>query len=537
LAALALAASACIGSIGDPAGGDPNPGVETEGLDPAPAHLRRLLARQYTNAIADLLGAPAAEVVTPPSDVPVNGFESIGAAQLALGDDAVTKYETSARNAARVAIADSARIAQLLGCTPQGASDAQCLEQLITRFGRLAWRRPLSAEEVAAYLPVAQAAAAEYDDFNVGVEYAIAALLQSPNFLYRIELGEPIEGNPNVRRLTAYELATKMSFFLLDTTPDAELLDAAEAGQLATVEGIEAQARALLARPAAQRALSALYGEVLELAKLDSLAKDPALYPQISETLPAAMREETMRVIEDIVWTRNADARELVTADWTYVNAELAALYGMPTPASSDFEKVTWPAEQPRRGLMGQAGFLSAFAHYGSTSPTLRGKFVVTRLLCRSIPAPPPDVATDLPPASGEIRTMKEKLEAHMSVEKCAACHKLMDPIGLALENFDGLGVFRTTENDVTIDTSGEIAGMPFAGPVDLANIIASDPDLASCTTRNLYRHAFGHVETAGEKTSVALLEQRFVGSGFRVQELLAAMAASEAFRLVGVEP
>jgi hypothetical protein len=222
--ASALCVSACVGEIGD-AGA---PGIETPGLAPARAPLRRLLARQYRNAIADLLGEAAAAAVTPPDDVEVNGFESIGAAQLVVGDDAVSKYEASARAAAAAAMNDLAGIAFVPGCSPTGQGDAACHAEFVRGFGSLAWRRLLTTEEIADYVHVAQQAAQARGDFYAGIEHAIAALLQSPNFLYRIEIGEPIEGNATVRRLGSFELATKMSFFLLDTTPDAQLLNAAE---------------------------------------------------------------------------------------------------------------------------------------------------------------------------------------------------------------------------------------------------------------------------------------------------------------------
>jgi hypothetical protein len=274
---------------------------------------------------------------------------------------------------------------------------------------------------------------------------------------------------------------------------------------------------------------------VLGIRALDGIAKDPAVYPQFTDTLRHAMREETMLVIEEIVWRQNGDARELFTAPWTFVNAELAGLYGIAAPEGDGFAKVALPPDQPRAGVLGHASFLSTFSHFGSTSPTLRGKAIRNRLLCQSIPAPPPDVPTDLP-STADAQTMRERLIAHQAVASCAGCHKLMDPLGLSLENFDGIGAYRQTENGFAIDTSGELDGAPFADPRGLAALLAADPDVAACTVKNVFRHAFGHVETQGERTSIALLEEAFVASGHRLRELLVDMVSSEVFRLVAVE-
>jgi hypothetical protein len=537
---IAASLVACIGNIGDrtdgKAGDDGDvPGIETKGLEPAPPKLRRLLGRQYINSVRDLLGDGAASAAEPPGDTAINGFDSIGAAQLALGDDAVQKYETSARGVAAAAMGDGAKLATLLGCEPSGPTDAACHESFVSRFGRLAWRRPLAAEETAPYVALAQAAATEYGDFYAGVEWAIAGLLQSPNFLYQVEVGELIEGSI-ARKLDGYEVATRMSFFLLDTTPPEALLDAAEAGQLDDDDGVREMARELIAQPAARAALASFYSEVFALRDLDTLTKDSTEFPQYTSTLALAMREETLHLIDDIVWERDTSFSELFSADYTFVNAELAALYGIDAPAGSEFTRVDLPVEQQRAGFLGHASFLSLFAHVATTSPTLRGKFVRERVLCQSIPAPPNDVEFDLP-SDEEAKTMREKMAAHQENPSCAGCHVLMDGIGLSFENFDPIGVHRTTENDVDIDATGEIPGMgSFDGVKELSELLATQPEVAACVVRNLYRHATGHVETDGEKPALDLLVQAFAASDNRMQELLVELVASEGFRLVGVE-
>lgn len=529
----------CVGDIGDRTGGGSQvdgPVLETEGLVPATPSLRRLLARQYVNAIRDLLGADAALVAAPPADTSINGFESIGAAQLAMGDDAVKAYEASARAVATAAMGNADNIDVLLGCTATGPADAACHEKFVTTFGRLAFRRPLADDEIASYAKVAQAAAASFGDFHAGVEYAIAAILQSPSFLYQVELGAPVEGSASFRKLTGLELASRMSFFLLDTTPTAELLDAAVAGELDDAEGARAVARAMLAKDGARSAIENLYSEVFRLGKLDDLTKDATLFPQFSPGLAQAMKQETLHLIDDIVWERDADFRELYTADYTFVDPELAALYGVDAPADGEWAKVTLPAEQGRAGLLGQASFLSLFAHVSTTSPTLRGKFVRERLLCQSIPAPPNNVNTTLPDNT-DAKTMRDKLMQHQADPSCAGCHKLMDNIGLGFENFDPIGAYRATENDQPIDASGDLSGKSFDGVRELAQVLADDPSVLACIVRNVYRHSMGHVETSGEKPAITALSGAFEEGGGSLQGLLVELVASEAFRMVGVAP
>ncbi|MEJ7734866.1 MAG: DUF1592 domain-containing protein [Polyangiaceae bacterium] len=544
----AFTSTACIGSIGDssegsdgpngnnPSGGGPIPGVETEGLEPEPAHLRRLLSRQYANSIADLLGDAAALVAEPPSDTALNGFDSIAAAQLALGDDAVQKYETSAMAVAAAAMGDQANIDGYLGCSPTGAADVDCHRSFVKTFGRLAFRRTLLSEEVEAYTTVAQAAATEYDDFYAGVEWAIAGLIQSPNFLYQVEVGDAIDGIDHARRLSSLEVATRLSFFLLDTTPSADLLDAAEAGDLDDKAGIAEVARGLMdGNDAARAALNSFYSEVFGLRDLGAMVKDTAVYSQFTPALAEAMKQETLALIEDLVWERDTDFRELLSADYTFVNAELAQFYGMSPPEGDGFVKVDLPAEQGRAGLLGQASFLSLFSHISLTSPTLRGKFVRERLLCQSIPAPPNDVDFELP-SDEEAKTMKQKLQMHQENPSCAGCHVLMDGIGLSMEHFDGVGAFREMDNGETLDVTGEIEAGKFEGVAELGSLLAQQDQVAACFVRNFYRQATAHVETKGEAPAIEELVGNFDAGEYRVQDLLVALVASDAFRFVGVE-
>jgi hypothetical protein len=246
------------------------------------------------------------------------------------------------------------------------------------------------------------------------------------------------------------------------------------------------------------------------------------------------MKEETLALINDVVWDRDADYRDVLDADYTFMNAELAAFYGADIPEGAEgFVKVPVPPDQKRGGFFGHAGFLALFSHTKTTSPTLRGKFVRERMLCQSIPAPPNNVVTEFPPEA-EAKTAREKLAAHQKIASCAGCHIKMDNIGFGLENFDAIGAFRETENGAEIDAKSDLDGAPFDGAKELGTALREAPEVPLCIARNIFRHATGHVETPGEEQAVAELGDAFERSGYKLQDLLVELVASDAFRYVG---
>ncbi len=506
-----------------------------KGFEPPAPTMRRLLARQYLNAIGDLLGPEAKAAASAPADNPINGFDMIGAAQLNIGDVAVVDYEKSARAAASAAL-EGTRIEDYLTCTPTGPMDEACLDTFVKSLGRLAFRHTLSDDEAADIVAVGLQAGEAYDSFDSALQYAIATTLQSPSFVYQVEVGEALGKDPKVRKLSANELATRMSFFLTDSTPDTALLDLAESGALDSDEGLRAAAESLVAKPETALAIGAMYDEILGLRALATISKSTELFPEYSPTLAASMRQETLQLLNDVVFTKDADFGELFTANRTFVDAELAALYGVAAPPAGEWQEVTFPEDQPRAGFFGQAAFLSTQAHIELTSPTLRGKFVRERLLCQSINPPPNDVVTEFPDDEG-LKTMRERLEVHQENPSCAGCHSLTDPIGLAFENFDAIGRYRETENDVTIDPSGELdESGAFADGSDLAELLVEHPDFTECLVRNVYRASLGHVETDGEEVVVDHLVSGFDDDGRRLRAFLVELVVSDAFRFVGAE-
>jgi hypothetical protein len=507
-------------------------GSETTPPRHAEPRLRRLLAHQYTSSIAALLGPRAAAVAAPPADIANAGFESIGAAELSPSDMALGQYEASANAVVNAALGDVAALPARIGCTPTGEADTACFQTFARTFGRRAFRRPLTEDEVMRYSQLAQTAAGRYHDAYAGIGYAISAFLQSPNFVYQVEIGEVDEAEPSRRRLTSYEMATRLAYFLTSTMPDDALLDVAEQGQLVTPEQVRAVAMDLVSRAEAREALDGFYEERMKLRELAGLQKDQAAFPLYTPALAESMRRESLLLLRDIVWDRDVDYRELYTAPYAFVDSSLARLYGTAAVTSGTFEKRMLPA--PRQGVFGEAAFLSIEAHPASTSPTRRGRFVEERVLCTEIPPPPPDVNTQLPmPPPDMPRTMRERLATHTASERCAACHARMDGIGLALENFDAIGAFRTTDQGLPIDASGVIADVAaFDGLPGLGQVVREQPELHRCWVRSLYRHATGHVEAEGDEVALADVETTFTES-YKVKSLLVEIVVSDAFRFV----
>lgn len=522
-ASATLAWSGCQTEEGPPL--RPEPSIT---LEPAQPVLHRLTDAQYRNSIRDLLGE---SIVVPPSlepDIATSGLLQIGASKTTISPWGVEQYEAAAFKIAQQALAEEHRGA-LVPCQPAGVIDLDCAQRFVTEFGKKVYRRPLTSEEVAPLVRTATTAAGVLADFHQGLEFALATMLQSPNFLFRVELGE---ADGEGRRYTSLEMATRLSYFIWNTTPDAQLLEAAESGALLTDEGLSAQVERLLASDRAKDGVRNFFTDLYELYELDHLSKDPTLYAHFSPDLGEAAREETLLGLEHLIFDKEGDFRDIFIADRTFVNRRLAAIYSVPAGSRDGFSEVELPIESGRRGLLGQVSFLALQSHAVSTSPTLRGLFVRQVLLCGEIPPPPVNVNTALPEPSVDARSLRERIEkGHLTIPACAGCHVEMDPIGLGLESFDGVGRFRTKDNEVPIDASGELDGVPFTDAYELAQVVRDHPDLGSCFVRNLYRYATGNVDQPGEASQLDWLTWSFERAEYRVKPLIREIAMSAGFR------
>jgi hypothetical protein len=494
--------------------------------------MRRLLARQYTNAVAALLGPDAAAFAKPPTDIAAQGFDSIGAATLTPSDSHLNAYEKSARLISEHVVSDVSKLPALLGCTPANAQDAACFTTFVTKFGKRAFRRTLTPEEITRYVNVAMATATRYNNANAGIAYVISAFLQSPYFLYQVEVGELDPSDGSRKRLTSVEMATRLAFFLTDRPPDDAMIDAAEQGKLLSRDEIRAKALELVERPEARDALDAFYLERFKLRELSGVMKDAAKFPSWKPELRDAMKTESLSLLRDVVWNNNSDYRDIFTANYAFVNTDLAALYGTQPVTGTGFEKRMLP--QGRVGVFGQAAFLALEAHPTTTSPTRRGRFVSERMLCLEIPPPPPNVVTELPEPMGGHKTMRERLKVHNENPSCASCHVRMDGIGLALENFDAMGKFRMTDEGLPIDASGEIYNVAkFDGLGGLSQLMLGREELHNCWVRSLYRHATGHLEAEADEDALKDVDAEFANADYRLKQLLVEIVVSDAFRFV----
>jgi hypothetical protein len=486
------------------------------------AALRRLTATQYRNAIGDLLGTSSAAAVKLEDDARLNGLTSIGASVTSVSTRGTELFEQSADQVVSAALSDPARRSSLVGCEP---GQAACLQQFVSRFGRRAWRRDLSTEEVARYVALAQRGATRAADPWAGLRWALTALLQSPHFLYRVELGRADPADPGRRLLTPFELASRLAFFLTDRPPDDSLLEAAARDDLSPA-GLEAQARRLLSLPAAVAAVETFYDDYLDLGGLAELTRDAAF----TATLKAALRAETVQTLRALTFDEGRDFRSVFTSRATFLTPELSRFYGLDSATG----RGEYPAATVRQGLLMHGSLLALTAHDTTTSPTRRGKFLRETVLCQSIPDPPPNVQTTLPGSDGGKTTTRQRVQAHAQDPACATCHALMDPIGLGLENFDASGRYRTAEDGRPIDASGTLDGVAFDGPAGLARAVSEHPGLAACFTNTVLRQAAGALLVTPDEQGVAGdLERRFREAAHSVRALLLEVVTHPGFRHV----
>ncbi len=531
LLGLMVVMGACAPDAKRPVPGDDRERVVPEVDLPSPT-LRRLTQQQYGRAIHDFFGP---EVVLPSSlepDEAVEGLLTIGSSLTTISPLGVEQYEDAAFDIAAQVMEDPALRDELVPCTPQETFGDACAEQFFVDLGRRAWRRPLTADELDRLVGISMMAQGTLGDFYAGLSYGIAALLQSPNFLFRVELGAVDEAG--IRRFTDYEMAARLSFLLWDRHPDEELLDAANAGELTTDAGLASQVERLIADERIEQGIRSYFTDMYGLYGLDDLNKDPTIFTHMSPEVGPSAREETLLGILHLVLEEDGDYRDLLTTQRAFLDKRLASIYAVRAPAREGFGVTHLDASGGRRGLTGQVSFLGGQSHAVSSSATLRGKYVRERLLCQLIPPPPSDVDASIPEPSGTAVTLRDRVAVHLEDAYCAGCHELMDPVGLGFENFDGLGHWRERENGAVIDATGEIDEAGFADAWDLAGALRDHEDLPACLVETMMAYASGHSLTSGEDEAVLYHYDGFVDSKHNVRWLLADIAMSPVFRLAG---
>jgi len=396
-----------------------------EGYAKTTVVLRRLTNEQYNNTVRDLLGdltGPANQF--PPEDY-VNGFKNQYQSQ-SLTPVLMEAYSAAAENLSAAAFRGG-DTAKLVPCAPSAA----CRETFVRNFGLKAFRRPLDPQEVKRYAGLFTAS----PDFLTGAQLVVETMLQSPHFLFRLE------DTPNPK-WKLYAAATRLSYALWDSMPDSALLAAAAQGELSTPKGLDSAARRLLDHPHARQALDEFVSQWIRFDRLLTASKDRRKYPQFTREAAVAMTQETRLFISDLVWN-GRNFMDVFTADYGFVNSELAAIYGLPSPAR-EFDRVQFRADSERAGILGQATFLALTAKPDETSPTARGLFVREQFLCQHVADPPPGVNTNLPAVTeAKPQTNRDRMRVHLSDASCATCHHLIDPIGHGFEKFDAVGARR----------------------------------------------------------------------------------------------
>ena len=415
---------------------------------------------------------------------------------------------------------------------PENAPDDACAGQVLAKYGRLLFRRPLSPDELKVRVAVAHAAAASSGSFYSGLQLALATELEMPEFLFRIDTAEDDPSHPGAKRLDAFSKASRLSFLLWNSAPDDELLTAAERGELNSQRGLARQVDRLLGSPRLEAGIRALFTDMLAFDGFDTLAKDAMIYPAFNATVAADAQEQTLRTIVDLVVAQKGDYRDLFTTRKTFMDRVLGPIYYVPVAPKHGWATYEFPESDPRAGLLSQISFTSLYAHPGQSSPTLRGKAVRELFLCQKVPAPPANVnfAVAQDTSNPDYKTARARLTAHRTNPTCAGCHRIMDPIGLALENFDGVGAFRTEQNGAPIDTSGELDGARFANAKELGRAIHDNPATASCLVDTVYKYASGHSPTKGQREWMHWLNDGFVSDGYRIPALLRSLALSDGF-------
>lgn len=522
------------GDSGDDAGSD-REGDDAVAAGPTP--MRRLTSAQYVTSVRDLLEIPA---WTPSSDLPNDGFneEEFQLSNMLAAGVSTTmvdynRYRELSKSAAETALPTDAAMTALLGCTPTAVTDA-CARDWMRGLCERAWSREVAEDDpvLDALLSTAEDAEARLGSVREGLWWAVSSLLQSPEFLYVYPVARP--GDPG--HMDDHSVARQLALTFRDSVPDRELLDLAAAGDLHDPVVLEAQVERLIADmiadPAHRGALHRFFDEWWSMNVVEHAGKDPETYPEFTESLRAAMKREVDLWVADIVFDSRADFRSVLFGDKVYVNEELAALYGIEGVQGDAFVAVDLPADSPRTGLLTTAAFLTVMSHPSLTSPAARGKFVTERLLCLEIPPPPGSVDTNIPP-SDVPETKRERFVRHTTDPTCAGCHNLMDPSGLALENFDAIGRYRENESvlfdgvvhELPIDPSGELLGEGFADGREMAALLSESEAFAGCIIRQLLRQTYGREIEGDELATVDALAETFADADYDYLELMRAVA------------
>ncbi len=496
--------------------------------------MHRLNLAEYDNTMRDLLGVKTRPSVdfSFPADDRGDDFDNT-ADVLTVSPLHLTTYNMAASSLVAAAMTAPGQRALLVSCD-LAAGGAACARTSLQAFVSRAWRRPVASAEIDRLMVLVTSATSQGDSTEVGFNLAVRAALLSPNFMYRPEI-DPTPTSMAPHPLNDYELASRISYFLWSSMPDDQLFAAAKAGNLHEQGTLTNHVARMLADPKAQALIDNFAGQWLFIRKIDEATPDPTLFPKFDASLRAALKSETQLLFREVAFN-GLPADQLLNAQFTFANDRLAQYYGLPVPGSTTPVRVNLSGTAQRRGFLSHGGLLTVNSHSDRTSPVLRGKYVLTELLCETIAPPPPTVNTKIgvDPTGG--KTFRQVLEAHAQNPLCAACHKQMDPIGFAMENYDAVGTYRTTDGMLPIDSTGVLpSGQKFTGLADLAKIIGSDPGFPACMATKLYTYALGRGVNQTDPNNLdvpalAAVSSAFATNGLKFQDLVARIVLSPTF-------
>jgi len=507
-----------------------------EPANPATGMVRRLTETQYRATIADIFGPDILVAGRFEPDLRVEGLLAAGTSAVSLTPSGAERYSQLARGIAEQVV-DTAHRDKLVGCAP-GPADPDgvaCARAFFSNVGLKLYRRPLTSAELALRVKQTTLAKNTLHDFHAALGMVLSVMLTDMPFLFQVDRDVPNPADRGQRVLDGWSRASKLSYFLWNTTPDDALLRAAADGSLMTPQGLAAQTDRMIASPRFEAGVRSFFDDFLQLDGLQQLSKDAIIYPAFRTSVAPAAREQTLRTVIALLVTENGDYRDLFTTNRVAINRQLSPIYRM-AYAPHDWSVVTMPEGDPRVGLLTQISFLALHSHEGRTSPTLRGKALREILMCESVPTPPANVNFTIlqDTTNPNLRTTRARLTAHLDDETCASCHKFTDPMGLTLDRFDGAGQYRATENGVSIDTSGVLDQVHFADAAGLWQALHDHPQVPRCLAQSVWRYASGRALTRADTAVTNRLDQGFAASGYRLRALFRQIVTDPAFVTIG---
>lgn len=549
LAVWSLVLAGCNGAIEGPSPGDNLPGdgptkpgapgsQPQAGIDPGRVAIHRLNNTEYNNTVRDLLGTSSKPASTFLAEEGFGAFDN-SATSLGMTTAQYESYLKAAEDLMVESLGNDTQRARYLSCTPAAAADP-CARKIIETFGLQIYRRPLETAEVDRAMKVYDADFGRSKNGTEAIGQALQAMLSAANFLYRIEYDQ-VPSSTTPHPLSAYELASRLSYLHWSSMPDAALLDSAKSGMLLESAALESTIDRLLADPKSDAFVESFAGQWLHIRKLYTHSVTPQIFPTFTTTLVDAMMAEGNLWFKEFL-DHDRPLSEWFTADFNFVNDELAQNYGMTAPGmSGQLVKVENTTDQ-RRGFLGLASFLTVTSVPSRTAPTNRGAWVLSQLLCAPPPAPPPDIPKlDETPDMGKPPgvNVRQRLEQHRTDPTCNGCHQLMDPIGLGLERFDGLGRYREAYgNGDAIDPQGNLPdGTAFSGPSELGSLLGKDPRFNACVASKLYAYALGREVEDLDTNTLQKVQERWAARGPTLRNLMKEIVLADAFRFRRGEP